>query len=655
MYKESFMAQTVRQKIRQTTMLVMAATAVYVLGVFPTTVLAQTNSQQAIKQKWFEDIAQEFSVPKEVLLATSYYQTRWENHDGEMSIDGGFGLFNLRTNVTLKDSRGDDRRPLENNAKTIPEEERTLDRAAQLLKIPANNFKTDDYLNIRGGAAVLVEDAKKLNSGKLPSDLGEWITAAGSFVSNGNPQTVQLAAQDIQNLVQKGASATTSDGQVLSIPSVPNVPEVNPNIVHTLGLGKGAKAELASTNRAECPKTLTCRYVPALYAPFSSDPADYGNYDHSNRPKDMKVKYIVIHDTEGSYSSAISWFQTPGSYVSGHYVIRSSDGEVTQMVDTQDTAWHAGDWYVNMHSIGVEHEGFAAAGATWYSEAMYRSSATLVRYLANKYNIPLDREHIIGHDNVPGLTDKKAAAMHHDPGPFWNWDYYMSLIRGEDRAPKNIKPHKATSVTIKPDFARNIQTQRDCDSNGNCRDVSGPSNFVYLRTSPDANAPLISDTLLHPDGSPGTNRINDWTAKATDGQQYALAGRQGDWAAIWFGGRKAWFYNPASQRTATFGKGKTITLKPGLSQANVYGGAFPEAGVYPPEVAPVPQPKLSYTIASGQKYVVEGVVPTDYFYDATINHSKPYDHEVFRGKDKFYQIWYNQRLMYVRATDVVIE
>ncbi|CAM5259886.1 hypothetical protein SBADM41S_08153 [Streptomyces badius] len=41
--------------------------------------------------------------------------------------------------------------------------------------------------------------------------------------------------------------------------------------------------------------------------------------------------------------------------VSAHYVIRSSDGEVTQTVRDKATAWHARS--ANASSVGIEHEG----------------------------------------------------------------------------------------------------------------------------------------------------------------------------------------------------------------------------------------------------------------------------------------------------------
>ena len=108
--------------------------------------------------------------------------------------------------------------------------------------------------------------------------------------------------------------------------------------------------------------------------------------------------------------------------------MRSSDGAVTQMVPTKDVAYHAGNYSTNLHSIGIEHEGYAAHGGTWYTEAQYQATASLVRYLAGRFGIPLDREHIIGHDDVAGPSSSLIAGMHWDPGTAWDWEYFMSLL-----------------------------------------------------------------------------------------------------------------------------------------------------------------------------------------------------------------------------------
>jgi N-acetylmuramoyl-L-alanine amidase len=179
------------------------------------------------------------------------------------------------------------------------------------------------------------------------------------------------------------------------------------------GLALVQSAAAAPPSGAECPTGLACRVVPAAYAQNSADPGDYGNYDLANRPADgLAVRYIVIHDTEVAYEPTIALFQNPLAYVSAHYVLRSADGDVTQMVGTDDVAWHAGNWWINIHAVGIENEGFALQGYDWYTERLYLSLARLTRYLADRYGIPLDRDHIIGHDEVPGPTSAFQAGMH---------------------------------------------------------------------------------------------------------------------------------------------------------------------------------------------------------------------------------------------------
>jgi hypothetical protein len=144
-------------------------------------------------------------------------------------------------------------------------------------------------------------------------------------------------------------------------------------------------------------------------------PADSSNYTAGGI---TNVQYVVVHTMQGSYAGSISWFQNPTSDVSAHFCMRSEDGEITQMVGLGDRAWHVGN--SNSVAIGIEHEGFVD-DASWYTWATYARSAELARWLADHHGLPLDRDHIVGHAELPAQT-------HTDPGPNWNWDLYMALV-----------------------------------------------------------------------------------------------------------------------------------------------------------------------------------------------------------------------------------
>ena len=167
------------------------------------------------------------------------------------------------------------------------------------------------------------------------------------------------------------------------------------------------------------------------YAASTFNGADPNNYTTANRPYSNPINKIVIHVTQGSWASAINWFANPLSEFSAHYVVRSADGLVSQSVLEKDIAWHAGNWSYNQTSIGIEHEAYFD-NPSWFTDVMFRSSAQLTAYLANKYQIPIDRDHIIGHNEVPDPYNpgQYGGASHHVycPGPNWWWDLYMSYV-----------------------------------------------------------------------------------------------------------------------------------------------------------------------------------------------------------------------------------
>jgi N-acetyl-anhydromuramyl-L-alanine amidase AmpD len=166
-------------------------------------------------------------------------------------------------------------------------------------------------------------------------------------------------------------------------------------------------------------------YWNSLYLPANSH-----NYTAANRPYSNLIDKIVIHVVQGSWSSAINWFQNPRAQASAHYVVRSSDGVVGQSVLEKDIAWHAGNWSYNQTAIGIEHEGFVG-DPKWFTEAMYDGSAQLSAYLCNKYGIPSDRDHIIGHNEVPdpyAPGQFGGVSNHTDPGGYWDWYKYMDYV-----------------------------------------------------------------------------------------------------------------------------------------------------------------------------------------------------------------------------------
>jgi N-acetyl-anhydromuramyl-L-alanine amidase AmpD len=162
------------------------------------------------------------------------------------------------------------------------------------------------------------------------------------------------------------------------------------------------------------------------------------------------IHLIVVHVTDGSFAGAVSWLTNPESHVSSHYAV-SREGEVVQMVARKDIAWHSGNHAVNATSIGIEHEGVTDDPAG-FTDAEYRASARLVAWLARLYGIPIDRQHIIGHSEVPDPTDPTQGGgidHHTDPGSYWNWARYMRLVR-QLAFPNPVPVVRVAASNLKP-------------------------------------------------------------------------------------------------------------------------------------------------------------------------------------------------------------
>ncbi|MYT23261.1 N-acetylmuramoyl-L-alanine amidase [Streptomyces sp. SID7760] len=151
----------------------------------------------------------------------------------------------------------------------------------------------------------------------------------------------------------------------------------------------------------------------------SASPA---NWRRADRPGDYRVDRIVVHVTQGSFASSVDAFRSPFHQASAHYIV-GQDGRIEQMVREMDVAFHSGNRSMNERSVGIEHEGFVDRPQD-FTQALYAASARLAADVCRRYGIPVDRSHILAHSEVRG-TD------HTDPGPHWDWDRYLGLVRSE--------------------------------------------------------------------------------------------------------------------------------------------------------------------------------------------------------------------------------
>jgi hypothetical protein len=405
----------------------------------------------------FQTAAAKYDVPREVLVGVGFAETHLDGHNGTPSQANGYGVMHLVSNNVNK----------------------TMSEASKLTGLPVAELTKDDTSNVLGAAAVLDSYADQAGLTNR-SDLGKWYSVVAKYSHSADGPTARLYTDEVYRVIARGVSTA-------GVSTEPK--KVTPD------LGAYAKVSPLGTKAA----VQAADYPGAIW-----NPACTCNY---RAGRTQAITTIVIHVTQGSYAGTISWFKDPAAQVSSHYVIRSSDGQVTQMVAEKDTAWHVGT--ENGYTIGIEHEGYVDQ-PSWFTDAMYRSSAALTSNIADRHGIPKDRAHIKGHVEMPNQT-------HTDPGPNWNWDYYMQLVNGGDPNPPeynfttwgngvNVRSAPQLSASVVTTLPGPTQVFVECQVQGDLvtangytndwwaklRDQNGYMTNIYI-DDPNAKLPGVPD------------------------------------------------------------------------------------------------------------------------------------------------------------------
>lgn len=179
-----------------------------------------------------------------------------------------------------------------------------------------------------------------------------------------------------------------------------------------------------------------------------------------------KPDMIVLHVAEGSFSGTVSWCCNKNSGVSCHYVT-GRNGELDNLVDLDRAAWCNGtsttqgakyDYRrstnrlvkerktnANYYTISIENAGFSYKdGYGKLTDKQYNTLLTLLKELITKYNIPVDREHIVGHYEIAPKEKPDC------PGPKFQWDKLMNdLTEWKNRPTVSTTEKKVEPYTVR--------------------------------------------------------------------------------------------------------------------------------------------------------------------------------------------------------------
>ena len=174
-------------------------------------------------------------------------------------------------------------------------------------------------------------------------------------------------------------------------------------------------------------------------------------FDEYSWERQYPVEYIMLHFSsavvnhpDDPYNMDYIRQTFVDARVSTHYMI-DREGNIECYIPENRAAWHAGrgTWLndekytnkMNYYAIGIELAGMGSAEDMsiyihkdtydalpdqykGFTDAQYASLKLLVADLCRRYDLPMDRDHIIGH------SDFNPAKV--DPGELFDWDRLLS-------------------------------------------------------------------------------------------------------------------------------------------------------------------------------------------------------------------------------------
>lgn len=387
--------------------------------------MLNASGQQVINpySPYFEEAYQKHpSIPRGVLEAIAYTRTRIRHVIPEpscLALPPAYGVMGL-----VEDGQG--------------YFESTLPKVAQLSGYPAEEIKRDPRINILAFAAAYAQLQSQQTTSRSVTGHGKIVHQLSEIPQDSSLLNSFAADQEFYAVLREMQSPHTGANQGQRTRQVFDYEAI---------FGK-ENFKVLSADRVTLSSTKVRSVTGATYtAPACNAAAGKPNYpgaiwkaahsrNYTTRPPGVTVDFVTIHTIQGSYASCISWFQNPNARVSAHYIVRAFDGQVTQMVCEEDKAFHVKT--DNNTAIGIEHEGFVDDGLVWYTQAMYESSAALVRDICARRNIdpkmvfagPATRDvrvlsnncyHIKGHQHFRNNN-------HVDPGMYWDWERYYRMI-----------------------------------------------------------------------------------------------------------------------------------------------------------------------------------------------------------------------------------
>ncbi|MBR5322563.1 MAG: N-acetylmuramoyl-L-alanine amidase [Clostridia bacterium] len=232
-------------------------------------------------------------------------------------------------------------------------------------------------------------------------------------------------------------------------PTAPSITETIPESNQVIETSQTISTETIIADTAEKNETLAeeTEYIPADTVSDLAEKDYLLPYEKYSWEREFDIEYVVLHFTSDVLNNPNNPHDVntvkqifEQSEISTHYII-DRNGKIKCFIPENYAAWHAGigtfaddEKYtnkINKYSIGIE---MLAIGTyndmeqyltkaeydkidksfIGFTDEQYASLKDLLKEICERYSIPYDREHIIGHDEY---NSNKS-----DPGELFDWD-----------------------------------------------------------------------------------------------------------------------------------------------------------------------------------------------------------------------------------------
>ncbi len=211
----------------------------------------------------------------------------------------------------------------------------------------------------------------------------------------------------------------------------------------------GCSKNVQESNVSVPTEPTTAYFQREVYSKYAKK--DYISFENSSWLREFKPEFVMIHftsavmlDRDNPYDPELNRSIFEDYEIGINYII-DREGKIICYLPENRVAWHAGEGVynnekrltnkMNKYSIGIEVMAIGSVddmaqymtSAEYYSlnpdnygytEAQYESLKLLVDDICNRHDIPVDRFHIIGHEEYsPEKTD---------PGELFDWSRIVS-------------------------------------------------------------------------------------------------------------------------------------------------------------------------------------------------------------------------------------